>query len=247
MEKHRRHLQKELYVKKLSIVLIAFIIISTVWFSVYSKSKSDDPIIMAFGDSLTHGYGDKNGEGYVDGLESELNDPGSDDKFRIWNYGIVGQETDGVLKQLDDVRIKSKLDEADYFIVFIGTNDLINSNGGNLTQVNDKKIKEAKTEYKKHLEEILDILEKKNKDAPILVLGLYNPYQNREQIEKHIDEWDQLIIDTVKSDEQVTFIPTNDLFKDKEKKAYFSDQLHPNERGYKLITERILDRYQFNR
>lgn len=233
--------------KKLSILLIAFIIISTVWFSIYSKSKSDDPIIMAFGDSLTYGYGDKNEEGYVTGLERELNDSGSNDKFTIWNYGIVGQETDGVLKQLNDVRILSKLDQADYFIVFIGTNDLINSNGGDLRPVNDKKIKQAKSEYKKNLEEILAILEKESKDAPILVLGLYNPYQNQEQVEKHIDEWDRLIVDTVRNDDRITFVPTNDLFKNKEKKKYFSDQLHPNERGYKLITERILDRYSFNR
>ncbi|MBR8644695.1 hypothetical protein KEH51_10230 [[Brevibacterium] frigoritolerans] len=31
--------------------------------------------VMAFGDSLTYGKGDKDGEGYIDGLEDELNNP----------------------------------------------------------------------------------------------------------------------------------------------------------------------------
>ncbi|MDQ0217349.1 hypothetical protein ELQ35_07580 [Peribacillus cavernae] len=233
--------------KKLSIGLITFIITSLIWFSFYTKSKSDDPVIMAFGDSLTYGYGDTQGEGYVDGVEEELNNSGSSKRFRIWNYGIIGQETDGVLEQLDDIRIKSKLDEADYFILFIGTNDLINSNGGDLQPLNEKKINDAKPEYKQHITKILSILKKENKEAPIIVLGLYNPYQNQKHIEKQIDEWDQTIIKTVRNDRRITYIPTNDLFKNKKKQKYFSDSLHPNEQGYQLITSRILDRYQFKR
>lgn len=233
--------------KKLSIGLIIFTVLAMVWFTFYSNSKKNDPVIMAFGDSLTYGYGDKKGEGYVDGLEKALNDTDSNKKFRIWNYGIVGQETDGVLKQLADIRIKSKLKEADNFIVFIGTNDLINSNGGDLKQINDKKINQAKPEYKRNLTKILSILQKENRGAQVLVLGLYNPSPKQMEIEKHIDEWDQLILDTVENEQRVTFIPTNDLFKNKDEKTYFSDELHPNEKGYRLITKRILERYKFTR
>ncbi|WP_158555759.1 DUF459 domain-containing protein [Peribacillus glennii] len=233
--------------KKLSIVLIVFIIASVTWFSFQSKARNDDPVIMAFGDSLTYGYGDKKGEGYVDGLERALNEPGSIDKFRIWNYGITGQETEGVLKQLGDARIESKLDKADYFILFIGTNDLINSNGGNVKNVNDEQINAEKAGYLKNVKTILDKLGRENKRAPILVLGLYNPVPDNGQLEKHIDEWDREIKDIVKSEQQATFIPTNDLFKNKNKKIYFSDTLHPNEKGYQLITERIVERYQFVR
>lgn len=35
------------------------------------------------------------------------------------------------------------------------------------------------------------------------------------------------------------FIPTNDLFENKKKKEYFSDKIHPNEKGYQLITNRF--------
>ncbi|PLT34433.1 GDSL-type esterase/lipase family protein [Bacillus sp. V5-8f] len=233
--------------KKLSIVLIIFIVISVVWFSFQSQAKKNDPIIMALGDSLTFGYGDKNGEGYVDGLENALNEPSSKEKFRVWNYGITGQETEGVLKQLSDARIKSKLDKADYFIVFIGTNDLINSNGGDLKKINHERLSAEKDGYIKNVKTILDQLKKGNKEAPILVLGLYNPIPEDRQIEKHIDDWDREIQDIVKKEKRAVFIPTNDLFKNKDKKTYFSDALHPNEKGYQLITERILERYHFER
>jgi lysophospholipase L1-like esterase len=233
--------------KKLSIGIMILLIIAMVWVSFHLKNKSNDHIVMVFGDSLTYGYGDKNGEGYVDGLEKALNHSDSKKRFRIWNYGIVGQETDGVLKQLDDIRIESRLDQADYFIVFIGTNDLINSNGGDLKQINDKKINQAKSEYERHLNEILTVLEKKNTKAPILVIGLYNPFKNEEQIEKHINDWNQLMIHAAMDDQRITYIPTNDLFKNIEKKKYFSDSLHPNEQGYTLITRRILERCSFTR
>jgi lysophospholipase L1-like esterase len=41
------------------------------------------------------------------------------------------------------------------------------------------------------------------------------------------------------------FIPINDLFKDKKKTKYFSDKLHPNEKGYQLIANRVLESYDF--
>ncbi|MFF2286831.1 SGNH/GDSL hydrolase family protein [Peribacillus butanolivorans] len=63
---------------------------------------------MAFGDSLTYGKGDKDGEGYVEGLEDELNNPDTEKKVRFWNYGIKG---DGVI-------------EEDKRMIFIPTNDL---------------------------------------------------------------------------------------------------------------------------
>jgi lysophospholipase L1-like esterase len=233
---------KELEMKKFTIVLAAFIIVSLIWFVYHSKSKKDEPLIMAMGDSLTNGYGDKNGEGYVDKLKQKLS---CKKNIRIWNYGIVGQETDGVLKQLNDVRLKTKLDKADYFIVFIGTNDLINSNGGDLNPVHDRRITEGRQEFKKNYHKIVKTLATENNKAPILVIGLYNPYPNDRRIERHIKAYDQVIKETIKDDKRFIYIPTNDLFKDKDKSIYFSDALHPNEKGYQLITDRILQKYHF--
>ncbi|WP_409305139.1 GDSL-type esterase/lipase family protein [Peribacillus sp. SCS-155] len=231
--------------KKIASILTAVILISLIWFIWHNQKEKQNPVIIALGDSLTNGVGDENGEGYLDLIEKQL-DKNSNKNVSIWNYGIPGQETDGVLKQLEDERLNTKLDKADYFIVFIGTNDLINSNGGDLHPLHEQRIDKAKPEFKRNLTKILHTLEKKNKDAPILVLGLYNPFPAGNDIEKQIVDWDRTIKNTIEDDKRIVYIPTNDLFKHKEKQRYFSDELHPNENGYKLIANRILERYGFN-
>ncbi|MGE7764224.1 GDSL-type esterase/lipase family protein [Peribacillus sp. NPDC096540] len=226
----------------LSVIVLVICFVASMFQASESKDEQD---VMAFGDSLTYGKGDKDGGGYVEGLEDELNNPDSEQKVRFWNYGIKGQETEGVIDQLEDNRIKTKLDKADTFIVYIGTNDLINSNGGNLKKISDQKINDGKREYIDHLHKILSTLLKKNKKADILVVGLYNPKKDDQRLEKHIHDYNQSVKEVVEEDKRMIFIPTNDLFENKKKKEYFSDKIHPNEKGYQLITNRILDSYNF--
>ncbi|MGE1162053.1 GDSL-type esterase/lipase family protein [Peribacillus simplex] len=231
--------------KKVAGLLIIVLVICFVAYKFQASESKDVQRVMAFGDSLTYGKGDKDGEGYVEGLEDELNNPESEQKVSFWNYGIKGQETDGVMNQLDDYRIKSKLDKADTFIVYIGTNDLINSNGGDLKKISDRKIDEGKREYINHLDKITSTLIKANDKADILVVGLYNPIKDNQKLEKHIQDYNQSIMGIAKKDKRMVFIPTNDLFENKKKTEYFSDKIHPNEKGYQLITNRILESYHF--
>ncbi|MFB7641179.1 DUF459 domain-containing protein [Peribacillus butanolivorans] len=137
------------------------------------------------------------------------------------------------------------MDKADTFIVYIGTNDLINSNGGNLKKISNQKINDGKREYIDHLNKILSTLLKKNKKADILVVGLYNPKKDDQRLEKHVHDYNQSVNEVVEENKRMIFIPTNDLFENKKKKEYFSDKIHPNEKGYQLITNRILESYDF--
>ncbi|HAQ07922.1 MAG TPA: hypothetical protein DCR24_10500 [Bacillus bacterium] len=216
-------------------------------FSLYDKNAEKEPgnkLVVAFGDSLTYGYGDEKGAGYIDTLESRLNFQNKAE-FNFTNEAIYGLESSGVLNQLSDFRISSKLDEADYFILFIGTNDLINSNGGNLKPIKPEAIKKGQEVYLQNLTGILKILKENNDTAPILLLGLYNPYPDSAQIEPIIDGWNNEILKTINGEKRITYIPTNDLFKGKAKENYFSDSLHLNDRGYRLIADRIIDKYPF--
>ncbi|ALC90820.1 hypothetical protein AM500_14245 [Bacillus sp. FJAT-18017] len=207
-----------------------------------------ETVIMAFGDSLTYGQGDRDEQGYVEKLEKELNNRYPGETFKIENYGVKGRESGGVLTEIANPKTAANLKNADYFILFIGTNDLINSNGGNLNQLHPDKIQEGHKTYMRNLEMIIDILKKANKDAPMLVLGLYNPYpEGGDQIEQIIDEWNKATIKLVNTKDEVAYVPTNDLFKGQEKEAYFSDELHLNEKGYKLLEQRILEEYQFDK
>lgn len=208
-------------------------------------AEGNQKTIMAFGDSLTYGKGDRREQGYIGKLEKKLNDKQTGTEYKIENYGVRGRESSGILKELGDIKTADHLNETDYFIVFIGTNDLRHGNGGDYKPLHHDKIQQAKEDYLDNMKAILKILETANEKAPIIVLGLYNPYPDGEKIEKYIYDWNLSTQKLVKSHNQVTYISTDELFKGKEKKNYFSDSLHLNEKGYGLISDKILRSYDF--
>ena len=57
------------------------------------------PVIVAFGDSLTAGYGLEPGLSYADFLQKEIDRRGY--KFRVVNQGISGDTTDGGVSRMD--------------------------------------------------------------------------------------------------------------------------------------------------
>jgi acyl-CoA thioesterase I len=75
------------------------------------------PVIVAFGDSLTAGYGAARGESYPDYLQRELDQQGY--HYRVANLGISGNTTkDGVDRLKDVLALKPKV-----AIVAFGGND----------------------------------------------------------------------------------------------------------------------------
>jgi acyl-CoA thioesterase-1 len=75
------------------------------------------PVIVAFGDSLTAGYGADPGDSYPDYLEKDLNARGY--HYQVVNQGISGNTTkDGVDRLQDALRLKPVL-----VIVAFGGND----------------------------------------------------------------------------------------------------------------------------
>ncbi|MCM3791552.1 GDSL-type esterase/lipase family protein [Domibacillus indicus] len=208
-----------------------------------AESPSAGEELVALGDSLTYGVGDQAGQGYTDKLEKVLNKQNKV-PLTVYNYGIPGQQTDGLLQQLRKADVRKTLSNAEYFTIFIGTNDLIESNGGDLNPLYKDRIQWAEKDYRNNLHRILSIIQKENPDAPVLFLGLYNPYPDSEEIEAVITEWNKLSQDVVSQYPHVKFIATNGLLKEKST-DYFSDELHPNSKGYELITKKIIEEYNF--
>lgn len=66
-----------------------------------STPQDHRPVIVAFGDSLTAGYGTDAGNSYPDYLEKDLNDRGF--HYHVVNAGISGNTTKDGLDRLDDV------------------------------------------------------------------------------------------------------------------------------------------------
>ncbi len=65
------------------------------------QHTDDRPVIVAFGDSLTAGYGTDAGNSYPDFLEQDLNTQGF--HYHVVNAGISGNTTKDGVERLDDV------------------------------------------------------------------------------------------------------------------------------------------------
>ena len=202
------------------------------------KGKQEH-IIMALGDSLTFGVGDSQEEGYVGKLETILNSKSQNEKFSIYNYGIPGQESEGVLKQLTNPTISEKVNEADYIILFIGTNDLRYSSGGDFQTIDETVIKNEKRNYLDNINKIIKFIRQLDEQVPLMVVGLYNPFPDDHQLDLILKDWNHDLKETASHYSSITYIPTDDLFQNKSKKNYFSDLLHLNRNGYHLIANRI--------
>lgn len=81
------------------------LLLTLVMVFVYNKenwelsSNTPEKQIIALGDSLTYGYGDRSGEGYVDNLQWLFNKHYKG-KVTVQNHGIPGQKSDGLLQQI---------------------------------------------------------------------------------------------------------------------------------------------------
>jgi acyl-CoA thioesterase-1 len=96
--------------------------------------KDDRPVIVAFGDSLTAGYGTDAGNSYPDFLEQDLNAKGF--HYHVLNAGVSGNTTKDGVERLDDV---VSLKPALVIVAFGGNDGLrglpIDSTRKNLDQI----------------------------------------------------------------------------------------------------------------
>jgi len=99
-----------------------------------AQTRDDRPVIVAFGDSLTAGYGTDAGNSYPDFLEQDLNAKGF--HYRVVNAGISGNTTKDGIERLDDVLA---LKPAIVIVAFGGNDGLrglpIDSTRKNLDQI----------------------------------------------------------------------------------------------------------------
>lgn len=101
----------------------------------WGQQKADTrPVIVAFGDSLTAGYGVENGFSYPDFLQKELDRAGR--KYRVVNAGISGETTAGALARIATV---TQLKPAIVILEFGGNDGLrglpLSSTRANLDQM----------------------------------------------------------------------------------------------------------------
>lgn len=171
--------------------------------------------ILAFGDSLTAGYGLGPGDGFTDQLERTLNEQGI--KVKVANAGVSGDTTSGGLSRLEWVLASTP--DVDLVILALGGNDALRGIQPEITRQN--------------MDKMVNILKEKN--IPTLIAGMMAPPNLGPQ---YGEKFNSIYSDMAKKydvalypfflDGVAGFIELNQ-----------NDRIHPNPQGVKIITQKM--------
>ena len=111
---------------------------------------ADEVVIAALGDSLTQGYGLRNGQGFVAQLDAWLEEQGV--AVEVRNAGVSGDTTAGGLSRVD----WTLTDDVDGMIVALGGNDYLRGLDPAVSRANLQGILEAAA----------------TRDVPVMLVGI---------------------------------------------------------------------------
>lgn len=181
---------------------------------VLPKKTSDKPKIIAFGDSLTAGFGLAETESYPYLLQQKLTADGFD--FEVVNAGVSGDTSLGGLERADWVL---GTDNAKVVILELGANDLLRG------------IPVAK--MKDNLDKI--IRKAKAKNVKVLLCGMLAPPTMGTQYQREYT----MAFPDLASEHKVEFIPFLLDGVALNKGLNQADGIHPNAAGEKIMTDNV--------
>ncbi|MET3728469.1 lysophospholipase L1-like esterase [Fictibacillus halophilus] len=223
------------------IVAISIIVLLGVAFGVYSIN-SEEMEVTAIGDSLAYGLGDTKDNGYIGDVEKRYEED-LDKQLVVHDFGVPNDTSTDLLKRLKNPEIAETAKSSDVIFINIGTNDFLKSTD-RLTKFNKEELTANEEIYKENLNQIIRNIQNKENPKTIYILGIYNPkakWSDMSVVNKAVSNWNQSTIEVTKKNKNTAYIRTDDLFIDKNKRDYFSDKLHPNEKGYALIGKRVYE------
>ncbi|ETT57958.1 G-D-S-L family lipolytic protein [Paenibacillus sp. FSL R7-277] len=96
----------------------------------------------------------------------------------------------------------------------------------------------------KRLGSILDTVAEVNPQAQVYYIGLYNPFGDIEGLlipgNQAVTAWNNAAMDMINRHQNMTLVPTFDLFDRHLAKYLSNDHFHPNGDGYQRMSERIV-------
>ena len=205
------------------VIIGLFVMIAIMPSGVYAKDAgggaSTGPVrVVAFGDSLTAGYGLRPGQAFPDVLQMALRARGHD--VEVINAGVSGDTTAAGLQRLD----WAVGQDADAVIVELGANDALRG--------------QPPAETRANLDKIVSQLGARG--LPVLIAGMRSPENWGSD---YRDRFDAIFADLA-AKHSALYYP---FFLDgvaTDPKLNLNDGLHPNPRGVAIIVERILPKVE---
>jgi|SRR3989339_319528 len=197
--------------------------------------------IFAFGDSITWGAFDSEG-GWIQRLRKCIENKNGRDVDFVYNLGIPGNKTPDILNRFEfETAQRSNPTEKDKIIIFgVGGNDASYS-----TIKKDNKIN--KTDFEANLIKIIEKAKKITNN--LLFVGLIQHNEKKScpipwsktsfYYNKYQKEYNE-IIKTICLKYKIGFLDVINEFEDPVKNDLLdSDGLHPNDKGHKIIFEKL--------
>ncbi|GEK34177.1 GDSL-type esterase/lipase family protein [Kurthia sibirica] len=208
--------------------------------------------VVAMGDSLTVGVGDEEDKGgYIGRLASAMpNDMDGVKDVKVTNTALKGRRSDELITQIKSGDLDDDLKKADVISLTIGGNDLMKIVRENMTNLTKATFDKERATFNKRYKEVFDLIRQRNEQAPIILLGLYNPLtvytEDPSELNAILKEWNGDMQKIAKKDGYAQFIAVEDLFDSNDNEVYSEDYFHPNAKGYQLMTQRIEDTLRKN-
>jgi lysophospholipase L1-like esterase len=206
-------------------------------------ARAGERRILVLGDSLARGTGDSSGKGFAVDVLQAWRKRGPAELTRL---GVGGTESPEVRTLAESPAVRARAAEADLILLSVGGNDLSHAasafSARSATELSDS-VTQARDRYVENLRGILRALREANPTAPILVVGLYDPFSGEAGPGRLgssvVLQWNTLAAETALAFPGVQVVPTFDIFQGRSDRLA-ADRYHPNREGYRLIAERML-------
>lgn len=172
--------------------------------------------IVAFGDSLTAGYGLPISESYPAQLEVALKAKGL--KAQVINSGVSGETTRGNLERAEFIRSQNP----DIVLLGIGGNDALRAL--------------PVEETRKNITQTVEVLKSGENPPVVILLTMQSPLNAGLSYKREFDA----MYEEIAAEEKIISLPflTNEVFLKQENKL--SDGIHLNRVGYGMVVEQYL-------
>ncbi len=205
------------------------------------KKKTGTLQIVSLGDSLTRGVGDKEGIGYIGRMKEDLQKDYKQ-KVALTNLAVSGAKMPDLLKQIESNGAQYSIKQADVIVLTIGGNDLF-PGWESLGKIDLETYRPDTETFQNEAKKIIEEIRKLNTDSPIFWLGLYNPFEDVEDLKGSsniVVDWNASLERLAINNKNVYITPTFDLFQNRGKDLLYSDHFHPNEVGYTYMADRLV-------
>jgi lysophospholipase L1-like esterase len=197
---------------------------------------------LAFGDSLTVGYGSAPGQGFVP-LYAKALEETVGREVQSCNAGVNGATTQHLLDMLrTDPILRERVRESELITITAGGNDLIQAALPFVYEgdfgILQSALQAYENNYRCILETIRDTKEGHSGGSLIVLVGLYNPLPLMPEAAEWVRRFNEYLRKPAMPG--VHIVDVYDAFAGRERELLHSDHIHPNARGYAAIAEQIV-------